>query len=117
VTASIEVLTTVKTRESRFGPAGIEIWRRQGLSVGTQPAWFRRIVDRDFGGSFNADWFDHFAKNGEQLVVEPYNLSHKDLRDLIAFADKYSLGVSMSAVSHHFPTRTISIELTPRGER
>jgi hypothetical protein len=114
MSARIELLTTVKTRESRFGPGGIEIWRRQGLSVGKQPAWFRRIVDRDFGGSFNADWFDHFAKNGEQLVVEPYDLSHEDLRDLIAFADKYSLGVSISAVSHHFPTRTIAIFFSPR---
>jgi len=116
MSATIEVLARIKTRETRFGPGGIELCRLKDLSFG-RPAWFRKIVDRDFAGSFNADWFDHPARSGETLIVEPYDLGDGDLRELIAFADKYNLHISVSAISHHFPTRTVSISLKPRGDR
>jgi hypothetical protein len=116
MSATIEVLAKIKTRETRFGPDGIELWRLKDLSFG-RPAWFRKIVDRDFAGSFNADWFDHPARSGETLIVEPYDLSHEELRDILAFADKYTLNVSISAITFHFPTRTLAISFTPRGQQ
>lgn len=107
------VIAVVKA-EARFGPEGMELWRLTGVSPGRSPAWFRKIVDRDFAGSFHADWFDHHAKDGETLISEPYDICHDDLREILAFADKYALNVSISATSHHFPTRTVSVALKPR---
>jgi hypothetical protein len=115
MTASTHVITTVKA-EPRFGQEGMCLVRLGGLSVGKQPQWFRRIVQRDFGGRFNPDWFDHYAKSGDALVVEPYDIDGESLRDLLAFADRYSLNVTISAVSSHYPTRTVAIFLTPREE-
>jgi hypothetical protein len=86
------------------------------LAVGKQPQWFRRIVQRDFGGRFNADWFDHYAKAGDALVVEPYDLDRESLRGLLAFADTYALNVTISATSQHYPTRTLAVFLEPREE-
>jgi hypothetical protein len=111
--ATTSVLAVVKA-EARFGPEGMVLWRLGGLKPGKTPAWFRRIVQRDFSGHFNAEWFDHHAQDGEVLAVEPYHLTDDSLRDLLAFADRYSLTVSISATSQHFPTRTLSIFLTPQ---
>jgi hypothetical protein len=116
MSAHSEVLAVIPTRDKRFD-GKVELWRLQGLAVGKQPAWFRRIVDRDFGGSFNADWFDHHAKDGERLIVEPYDVSHEELRDILAFADKYALNVLISAITFHFPTRTVAITFIPRGHQ
>ena len=109
------IIATVKG-EPRFGPDGISLVRLGGLSVGKQPSWFRRIIQRDFGGRFNAEWFDHFSKAGDALVVEPYDLECESLRNLLAFADRYGLNASISATSQHYPTRTLAIFLTPREE-
>ena len=109
------VITTVKA-ESRFGPEGMSLVRLGGLSVGKQPSWFRRIVERDFGGRFSAEWFDHYAKASDALVIEPYGLSDESLRDMLAFADRYGLDVNISATSQHYPTRTLAIFLTPREQ-
>jgi hypothetical protein len=109
------VIATVKA-EARFGKEGISLLRLGGLSVGKLPSWFRRIIDRDFGGRFNADWFDHHARAGNALVVEPYDLTDDSLRDLLAFADRYRLSVTISATSQHFPTRTLAVFLIPREE-
>jgi hypothetical protein len=110
---STREIATVRA-ESRFGPKGISILRLQGLSVGRQPAWFRAIVRRDFGGHFDAEWFDHCARDMESLVVEPYGLTGDSLRNLLAFADRYGLDVYVSATSQHYPTRAIAVYLTPR---
>lgn len=109
------VIATVKA-EPRFGPEGMNLVRLGGLSVGKQPSWFRRIVQRDFDGRFDAEWFDHHARTDDSLVVEPYGLSDESLRHLLAFADRYRLSVSISATSHHFPTRSLAVFLTPREE-
>jgi hypothetical protein len=109
------VIATVKA-EARFGREGMSLVRLGGLSVGKLPSWFRRIRDRDFNGQFNADWFDHPARSGDALVVEPYHLDAESMRDLLAFADCYSLGVSVSGTSSHYPTRTLAVFLTPREE-
>ena len=115
-TATMQVIATIKA-EPRFGPDGMSLWRLTGLSPGKTPAWFRRIVQRDFSGHFNAEWFDHHARDGEVLAVEPYHLTDDSLRDLLVFADRYSLDVSISATSQHYPTRTLSIFLKPRDEK
>jgi hypothetical protein len=112
--ATTEVLAKIKTSESRFGPEGIELWRLGGLAVGKTPAWFRKIVQRDFNGRFYADWYDHPSRAGDSLVFEPYDLTGESLRDLLAFADRYAIDLSISATSHHYPTRTIAVFLTPR---
>jgi hypothetical protein len=106
VSATIQVIATVKD--------GMSLLRLGGLKVGRTPAWFRRIVERDFGGSFHADWFDHPATDDASLVVEPYDLNHDDLNELLSFANQYALNVSISAVSQHHPTRTLTVRLTPR---
>jgi hypothetical protein len=111
--SAARVIASIKA-EPRFGPEGMELWRLKGLRPGRTPAWFRKIIDRDFDGHFNADWFDHHAQDGEALISEPYGLCHDDLREILAFADKYALNVSISATSHHFPTRTVSVALKPR---
>jgi hypothetical protein len=108
-----KVITTTKG-EPRFGPEGMELWRLTGLRPGRTPAWFRKIVQRDYAGRFNTSWFDHSACDGESLVVEPYGIDGDSLRDLLAFADRYSLGLDISATTFHFPTRTICISLKPR---
>jgi hypothetical protein len=115
MSAHVKVLATVPTREARFA-GSIELLRLDGLQVGKVPAWFRRIVDRDYNGRLNADWFDHFAKDGEALVVEPYGLGDESIRDLVRFAEKYGLRVTISAMSEHYPTRTLSISLMPGEE-
>ena len=102
--------------ESRFGQEGMTLWRLDGLSPGKLPTWFRRIIDRDFGGLFHADWFDHHARAGDALVCEPYGLSGDSLQELLAFADRYALSVTISATSQHYPTRTLAVFLTPRDE-
>jgi hypothetical protein len=113
MSAPTRVIATVKA-ESRFGPDGMSLWRLGGISLGKTPAWFRRIVERDYAGRFDADWFDHYAQAGEALVVEPYDLNDDSLRDLVAFADRHALSVSISATSQHYPTRTLSVFLMPR---
>jgi hypothetical protein len=102
--------------EARFGSEGMSLLRLGGLSVGKQPSWFRRIIQRDFGGRFNAEWFDHHGCMDDSLVVEPYGLSDESLRNLLAFADAYALNITISATSQHFPTRTLAVFLTPREE-
>lgn len=113
--ASAYTIATVKG-ESRFGKDGMTLLRLGGLSIGKQASWFRRIVERDFGGRFNAEWFDHYAKSGDALVVEPYDLDDDSLRDLLSFADRYGLNVAISAVSSHYPTRTLAVFLEPREQ-
>jgi hypothetical protein len=108
------VITTVKA-DPRFGPEGMSLWRLTGVSPGRTPAWFRRIVESDYDGQFHRDWLDHFAKDGDSLLVEPYDLDGESARDLLAFAERHSLRVTISATSHHVPTRTLAIRLTPRG--
>jgi hypothetical protein len=108
-----KVITTIKG-EPRFGPEGMTLWRLTGVSLGRTPAWFRKIVDSHYEGQFHRDWLDHFAKDGDSLLVEPYDLDGESARDLLAFAERHSLRVTISAISHHFPTRTLAIHLTPR---
>jgi hypothetical protein len=115
VSATISVLATVKA-EARFGEEGLSLLRLGGLS-NEMPSWFQRI-ERDFGQvvwSGHA-WMDHPASDGESLVVQPYDLCHESLVDLMDFADRFSLNVFVSALSAHHPTRTLAIYLTPREE-
>jgi hypothetical protein len=115
VNSPTRVIATVKA-EPRFGEEGISLVRLGGLAVGKQPQWFRRIVERDFDGRFNAEWFDHYAKAGNALVVEPYDLGRESLHSLLAFADNYALNVTVSATSQHYPTRTLAVFLEPREQ-
>ncbi len=112
MSTTVSVLATVKA-EARFGEEGITLLRLGGLSH-KMPAWFQRI-ERDFG-HFEHDWMDHPASDGNTLVCEPYNLSHEALMDLVDFAERYGLSVSISATSQHYPTRTLAIFLTPLDE-
>jgi hypothetical protein len=111
--SATRIIAVVKS-EARFGPEGMSLWRLTGVLPGRTPAWFRKIVDSDYDGQFHRDWLDHFAKDGDSLLVEPYDLDGESARDLLAFAERHSLRVTISAISHHFPTRTLAIHLTPR---
>jgi hypothetical protein len=115
MSTTIHIIATLKA-EARFGEEGISLLRLSGLSPGKSPAWFRRIIECDFDGRFNPDWFDHPARTDDSLVVEPYGLSDESMRHLLAFADRYRLNVSISATSQHYPTRTLAVFLTPREE-
>jgi hypothetical protein len=111
---SVPRIIAVVKSEARFGPEGMSLWRLTGVSPGRSPTWFRKIVDRDFDGIFNRDWFDHFGLLDNALVAEPYHLDEDSLRDLLEFADRYSLSISISGTSAHYPTRTVSVLLSPR---
>src|SRR5262249_16435930 len=100
-------------RDANCGPEGMNLVRLGGLKPGS-PRWFRKLVLEEFGGLFDAPWFDHPSTLGDSLVVEPYGLSHTDLVDLIQFADRQNLDVNVSPTSHHFPTRTLAVYLTRR---
>jgi hypothetical protein len=108
---SVRVIATLPVG---VGDEELDLWQLTGLQRGEKPDWFQEIVDRDYDGSFCPRWFDHPAQDGEDLIVEPYNLCHEELRDILTFADKHNVNVSMSAISHHFPTRTISISFSQR---
>jgi len=106
------VLATAKG-DARFGPGGIKLVQLDVKPA--KPAWFRRIVERDFGGVFNAQWYDHPGSVGESLVVEPYQLSHEAITDLLDCANRYALNVSISGFSHHYPGRTVAVFLSQRN--
>jgi hypothetical protein len=108
---SVRVIATVPVG---IGGEELDLWQLTGLQRGDVPEWFQEIVDRDYDGSFRPRWFDHPAQDGESLIVEPYEVCHSEIREIVEFADKYSLNVSMSAISQHFPTRTISVSFMPR---
>jgi hypothetical protein len=108
---SVRVIATVPVG---FGDEELDLWQLTGLQRGDVPEWFEQIVDSAYGGSFNAHWNDHVSRDDNTLVVEPYDLGDESLRDLVAFADKHSLKVHISAIASHYPTRTLSIALAPR---
>jgi hypothetical protein len=108
---SVRVIATVP---AGYGDEELELWQLTGLSRGDVPEWFQEIVDTEYGGSFNPDWYDHVSRDEDTLVVEPYDLSDESLRDLVAFADKHSLRIHISAIASHYPTRTLSIALDAR---
>jgi hypothetical protein len=106
-----KVLTTIN--DPKQGP--LILVQVVGLKKFKYPRWYHQIADRrDYN---RPEWFDHPAKDGDSLVVEPYGLDLADLRDLVSFADRHSLDVSISAMTYHYPTRTVSICLTPRKGR
>jgi hypothetical protein len=107
---SVRVIATLPVG---FGDEELDLWQLTGLRRGDTPAWYR-IVNDEYDGAFNPRWYDHPSQNGKALVVEPYDLGHEEIRELVDFADKHKLNVSMSAISQHFPTRTISISFMPR---
>jgi hypothetical protein len=108
---SVRVIATVPVG---IGDEELDLWQLTGLQRGDLPEWFQDLVDREYGGSFNPDWYDHVSRDDNTLVVEPYDLWDGSLRDLVAFADKHSLKVHISAIASHYPTRTLSIALAPR---
>lgn len=108
---SVRVIATVP---AGFGDEELELWQLTGLQRGDHPKWFEQIVDDEYGGNFNADWYDHVSRDEDTLVVEPYDLWDESLRDLVAFADKHSLKIHISAIASHYPTRTLAIALAPR---
>jgi hypothetical protein len=110
--STIRAIATVKA-EARFGEEGLTLLRLTGLSS-EMPSWFQRI-EHEFKGTEH-DWMDHPSSDGDTLIYEPYDLSHKALVDLLDFADRFGLSVSISALSAHYPTRTVAIFLTPREE-
>ncbi len=110
--STIRVLANVKAEE-RFGEEGLTLLRLGGLSD-EMPAWFQRI-EHDYG-HFEHEWMDHPSSDGDTLVCEPYDLSHNALVDLLDFADRFGLSVSISALSAHYPTRTLSISLSPQED-
>jgi hypothetical protein len=112
---STHVLATI-TADPNSGEGGMDLLRLDGLEVGITPHWFRQIVERDFDGMFYPHWLDHPAMDKDTLVVEPYDLSHDDMRDLLSFADRYRLSVHVSAISSHYPTRTLAVFLTPNRQ-
>jgi hypothetical protein len=59
---------------------------------------------------------DHPSSDGDTLICEPYDLSHKALVDLLDFADRFGLSVTISALSAHYPTRTVAVFLIPRED-
>jgi hypothetical protein len=60
---------------------------------------------------------DHGYVNEEnQLVGEPYQITKKDLIELIDFCNEKNLDFCIHGTSHHYPGHTLSIVFSPKGE-
>jgi hypothetical protein len=89
-----------------------------GKRLGRLPRWARKIPK--LAGPWNNDnpqpfWVDHPGSSGEVLILEPYQFSSADAEELLGFAKAHNLDFSISAISQHYPTRTLCIHLWPKG--
>ena len=50
-------------------------------------------------------------RNGrpEKFITHPYGLDEEQLREMLAFADRFSLEINIDGFSSHFPGRTIRV--------
>jgi hypothetical protein len=66
------------------------------------------------------DWLDHWGTatyaGKEWLVSEPYTLSGRALRQLLSFAERLGLGVSVQASGAHRPGQTMRVMLRLKGD-
>ena len=90
---SIRVIATLPVG---YGGEELDLWQLTGLSRGDKPEWFEQLVDREYDGVFNPDWFDHVSRDGEALVVEPVPSARRILPRPLricqqAFAEGHSL--------------------------
>jgi hypothetical protein len=64
-------------------------------------------------------WLDHWGTSeyaGEEwLVSEPYTLGSEALQQLLLFAHRFGLGVSIQASGAHRPGETMRVMLRPKG--
>lgn len=110
VFAIVESPERGKIRESRLGA------RVYGRSAATA-AWLqrKRMTQRELFGKSPLE-LDHTSlyrrPDGTRTVVtEPYWLRLREMRDLVAYADKYGLDVTVSASqSAWFPGVTLAVE-------
>jgi hypothetical protein len=64
-------------------------------------------------------WLDHAGwaeLHGKvRLVSEPYGLDASDVTQLLDFVNRCDLNFDIHGTSYHYPTRTIRIEIYPKG--
>lgn len=110
---SAHVIGTIKLPQDGSQSPASPLLALSGKREWRLPQWARKISN-ELGGEL-PDWFDHWGKCGDTLICEPYHLSSADIADLIRFAQMYGLDFSVSAVSQHYPTRTVCIRLAEGG--
>ena len=91
----------------------------EGKLPGYVPPWLRCILNRDFGEYFGFfpgewSWVDHWGAAGDTFITEPYGLPSDDVRQIVEFCDRYGLDFHISALSEHYPTHTVCVEIWPR---
>jgi hypothetical protein len=69
----------------------------------------------------NEKWYDHTgwgtAFSGKSaLITEPYDLDAKELFCLVDFCKRADLDVDIHGRSHHYPGKTLRIEITSKGD-
>ncbi len=126
---------TVSRLSAEFtAPSAVEAWRSWGykLSSGTPcvcrlihggggcTQWSTRVPESSYKHEVpGADHTSLLLKGGKPalLLTQPYSLSHEDIQELVAFADKSGLEISIRAdVSTHFPGHTLAVALTKKKE-
>jgi len=74
-----------------------------------EPKWLRGIGRLPF-------FVDHFFySQGDVFVSEPYEMSLRDLKALIAFCESHGLDAKILGFSRWFPGRTFRVVVYPRG--
>jgi hypothetical protein len=101
------------------------------VRIGRIPRWLASLVRRRDRPPFPRyrgwevetiaahGFVDHWGiskwQEQEVFVSEPYPLGLADLREVVAFCDRYELEVRVCAASSHYPTACLRLEFSPRG--
>jgi hypothetical protein len=66
-------------------------------------------------------WMDHMGWTADsgttRLISEPYGLDKEEMAALLSFVNRCDLVLDLGGVSHHYPGRTIRIEIYPKEDR
>ena len=96
----------------------LPLYARSDINRRRRPAWFNKLVRGKYQGAFPCfRWADHVGSVGDRLTFEPYGLESDDVRELISFCDDNQLDYHVSALCQWYPTRTVLIQIWPRGSR
>ena len=96
----------------------LPLYARSDINRRRRPAWHNRLLRGKFQGLFPCfEWYDPVGSVGDRLTAKPYGLSSDDVRELMKFCDENQLDFHIGAISQWYPTRTVCIEIWPKGSR
>ena len=102
---------------------GSDLYLLRGEKVrrGRLPRWVRKLQNQQEASwqlLFHEGWLDHIGvlrdDGQEYFVSEPYDLDSDAIRDLVKDAERFNFDFQISALSYHYPTRTVRILAWPR---